>query len=44
MANLGFWQLWGLFYFKEVTNSKHKVQILIGAAILFLGVITLGLA
>lgn len=36
--------LWGLFYFKEVTKPKAKLQILIGAVILLLGVITLGVA
>lgn len=36
--------LWGLFYFREVTKPKAKLQILIGASILFIGVITLGLA
>ncbi len=36
--------LWGLFYFKEVTNKKARFQILIGAIILLVGVATLGLA
>jgi len=36
--------LWGLFYFKEVTNIKAKFQVLIGAIILLGGVIVLGLA
>ncbi|MBI2039711.1 hypothetical protein HYT18_01435 [Candidatus Microgenomates bacterium] len=36
--------LWGLFYFREITQPKKKVQVLVGAAILLLGVITLGLA
>ncbi len=36
--------LWGVFYFKEVKVLRAKVQILIGAAILLMGVITLGLA
>lgn len=36
--------LWGLFYFKEVTNLKQKVQVLIGAIILIAGVFVLGLA
>lgn len=36
--------LWGLFYFKEITNLRAKRQVLIGAAILFAGVITLGFA
>lgn len=35
---------WGLFYFKEITKSKAKIQVLIGAVILLLGVIILGLA
>lgn len=36
--------LWGVFYFKEITQPKHKLQVLIGAVILLIGVITLGLA
>ena len=35
---------WGLFYFKESSELKHKVQILIGAIILLIGVITLSSA
>lgn len=35
---------WGLFYFKEVTSRKAKLQVLIGAIALVVGVITLGLA
>lgn len=35
---------WGLFYFKEITQPKHRLQVLIGAIILLIGVITLGLA
>lgn len=36
--------LWGLIYFKEVKNSRAKIQILVGAVILFIGIVTLGLA
>lgn len=36
--------LWGLFYFKEITRAKQKVQVLIGALILLAGIITLGFA
>ncbi|MCL4366535.1 GRP family sugar transporter [Patescibacteria group bacterium] len=36
--------IWGLFYFKEVTDVKAKLQVLIGAIILLGGVIVLGLA
>lgn len=36
--------LWGLFYFKEVTRKRYKIQILIGAIVLLAGIITLGLA
>lgn len=35
---------WGLFYFKEITKPKAKLQVLIGAVILLGGVIILGLA
>lgn len=35
---------WGLFYFKEITQAKAKLQVLIGALILVLGIIVLGLA
>lgn len=36
--------LWGLFYFKEVTRPRHRIQVLIGALILLTGVIILSLA
>lgn len=36
--------LWGLYYFKEVTQRKQMMQILIGAVILLAGVAILGLA
>lgn len=36
--------LWGLFYFKEVTGLRARMQILIGAIILLIGVATLGFA
>lgn len=36
--------LWGLFYFKEVSSPKQKLQILMGALILLIGIVTLGLA
>ena len=36
--------LWGLFYFREIKERKHKLQILIGAVILMTGIITLGSA
>lgn len=36
--------IWGLFYFKEVTRLKAKLQVLTGALILLTGVIVLGLA
>lgn len=36
--------LWGLFYFKEITQPKHRLQVLVGAVILLIGVIILGLA
>ncbi len=36
--------LWGLIYFKEVTQAKKRLQILIGTIVLILGVIVLGLA
>ncbi len=35
---------WGLFYFKEVTQRKQMMQVLIGAAVLLAGVVILGLA
>jgi len=34
--------LWGVFYFKEITRRKQKMQALIGALIFISGVITLG--
>lgn len=36
--------LWGLFYFKEIKLRRHRIQVLVGAIILLLGVIILGLA
>lgn len=36
--------LWGLFYFKEIRERKHKVQVLAGALILLFGIILLGLS
>lgn len=36
--------LWGLFYFKEITGRRNKLQVLLGAVILLIGVIVLGLA
>ena len=36
--------MWGLFYFKEVAKPKAKFQVILGAIILFVGVITLGFA
>lgn len=35
---------WGLFYFKEITGQREKMQVLIGAVILIAGIITLGFA
>lgn len=35
---------WGLFYFKELSGRKARLQILIGAAILFTGVVIMGFA
>lgn len=35
---------WGLFYFKEITKKREKMQVLIGAIILLVGIITLGFA
>ncbi len=35
---------WGLFYFKEITQPRHKLQVLVGAVILLSGVIILGSA
>lgn len=36
--------LWGVFYFKEVNQKRDRVQILIGAVILLLGVMILSQA
>ncbi len=36
--------LWGLFYFKEVSKKKARLQVLIGAIILLGGVAVLGFA
>lgn len=36
--------LWGVFYFKEVTKSTARLQVLIGAMILLTGVVILGFA
>lgn len=36
--------LWGLFYFKEVTQRKQVIQVLTGAVVLLAGVAVLGLA
>jgi glucose uptake protein len=33
--------LWGLFYFKEVTKKRHKIQVLVGAIVLLLGIFLL---
>lgn len=35
---------WGLFYFKEISLTRAKIQVLIGAVILVLGIVVLGLA
>lgn len=35
---------WGLFFFKEIKERRFKIQILIGAVILMIGIITLGSA
>lgn len=35
---------WGLFYFKELSGRKARLQILMGAAILFTGVVIMGFA
>ena len=35
---------WGLFYFKEISQKRQKIQLLIGAAIFMLGVIILAMA
>ena len=35
---------WGLFYFKEIKERKYGLQILIGAVILMIGIVTLGFA
>ena len=36
--------LWGIFYFKEITQPRHRLQVLVGATILLIGVIMLGMA
>ena len=36
--------VWGLFYFKEITKPKHRVQVLIGAMVILIGVVTLAMA
>lgn len=36
--------LWGLFYFREITQKKKVLQVLAGAVILLAGVAVLGLA
>lgn len=36
--------LWGLLYFKEITQKKKMLQVLAGAVVLLAGVIILGLA
>lgn len=36
--------LWGLFYFKEIPGRRSKLQVLIGAGILLIGVIVLSIA
>lgn len=36
--------LWGLVYFKEISQKKKMLQVLAGAMILLIGVIVLGLA
>lgn len=36
--------LWGLFYFKEIKERKQKIQVLIGAAVLLIGIVMLGLS
>lgn len=36
--------LWGLFYFKEVTGLRARLQVLIGAIVLLTGVAILGFA
>lgn len=36
--------LWGLFYFKEITRSKDRKQIMIGVAVLLSGVAVLSMA
>lgn len=35
---------WGLFYFKEIREKRHKIQVLAGAIVLLIGVIILGFA
>lgn len=36
--------LWGLFYFKEISKFSLRVRILMGAVVLFAGIIILGMA
>lgn len=36
--------LWGIFYFKEITQRKKKIQVLLGAAVLLIGVVVLSIA
>lgn len=36
--------LWGLFYFKEITQAKKIFQVLIGTIVLITGIVILGLA
>ena len=36
--------LWGIFFFKEIKERRFKIQILIGAVILMIGIVTLGFA
>lgn len=36
--------LWGVYYFKEITQKKARLQVLIGALVLLSGVIMLGFA
>lgn len=35
---------WGLFYFKEITDRRERMPVLVGAVILLIGVIVLSLA
>ncbi|NIO43965.1 MAG: hypothetical protein GTN36_00190 [Candidatus Aenigmarchaeota archaeon] len=36
--------LWGIFYFKEVMEKKHKMKVLIGAIVMLLGAFLLAFA